>query len=574
MLEHIKEQIISHFKDIKSLDGVDIILTQPPNIEMGDFAFPCFERAKRQGKNPVDLAQEIAKDIELEMKHEALVLKVQAFGPYVNFFLDNTIVAEKVFDSMEKEGEHFGKHDVGKGKQLLVEFACPNPMKVFHLGHLRNLITGEAVVRMFEYAGYDVKRVNYQGDVGMHIAKTLWGIDQLHDEFETVKNKDLKMRVAFLGRAYAFGSQAYEDNETMKEEIIAYNKKVYAKDVSIENIYTLGRTWSLEYFDSIYTMLNSHFDRLYFESEVVERGLSLVMDGLKKGIFKKSDGAIIFEGSNYELHDRVFVNSKDLPTYEGKEIGLAQLHFSEFHPDQVIHVVGKELTDYFKVLFKALETILPETVGKEYHLVGGYLQLKGDKKMSSRKGTVVAGDELLFAAEHRVKDIMKNSEVEDKDVVARAVTVAALKYSMLKVHVNQDISFDMEASVSTSGDSGPYLLYIVARIKSILKKADINVNKKNIGLPKEISIEEKQLIYDLASFPNTTLSAIKEYDPSIVAKYMYNVAQHFNAFYSVCPVLNIDDDMIRLFRLNLISRVLYVMEAGLNILGIESVEEM
>ncbi|MBI2989914.1 MAG: arginine--tRNA ligase [Candidatus Magasanikbacteria bacterium] len=545
----------------------DIELSAPPKLEMGDFAFACFDIAKKQGKNPNEAAAKLAE--KLRSQAEEFLSEVNATGPYVNFVVEGKKAAEFLLPELCR-GD-FGRLDSGRGKTVLVEYACPNPMKVFHLGHLRNLVTGEAVARVFENALYDVKRVNYQGDVGMHIAKSLWGIERMKDEFDKVKKADLKEKVAFLGRAYAFGAGAFEQDESAKQEILEYNKKIYEQDAQIAGHYQEARSWSLDYFDEIYKKLGSHFDRLYFESEVFGPGKRLVEKGVKKDIFKKSQGALIFAGSEIGLHDRVFVNSKGFPTYEGKDMGLAELHIAEYHPDLIIHVVGKEQSDYFKVVFKALEQVLPETKGKEHHLVGGYLQLRGDQKMSSRTGKVVAGDELIAMVESKVEEIMHESNLEDKKQIALKVAVAALKYSMLKVGVSQDIAFDITESVAVSGDSGPYLLYIVARIKSILRKA--GEPSASISVPDSVEAAEKKLLLRLSFFTEATERALISYDPSVIAKYLYALAQDFNVFYEQCSVLE-SQGGVRAFRLKLLEVTRVIMERGLSLLGIETVEQM
>lgn len=535
----------------------------PPKQDMGDLAFGCFEFAKQQGKNPVEVATELAAAIEVG----GLIERVETAGPYINIYLNGSVVADLVFGAVSGD---FGSHTEGKGKRIVVEYACPNPMKVFHLGHLRNLITGEATVRMFENAGYEVKRVNYQGDVGMHIAKSLWGLSHMKEEFEAAKNGTVDEQVTFLGKAYAYGATQFEEDDAAKAEILDFNRKVYEMDSEIVDMYKTARGWSLEYFDTIYAKLGSRFDRLYFESEVFESGKQLVEDGLKKGIFKESEGAIIFEGSKHGLHDRVFINSQGFPTYEAKDMGLGQMHFNDYDPDQVIHVVGKEQREYFQVVFKALSELFPETEGKEYHLVGGYLQLKGDTKMSSRKGNVISGDQLIRLVEERVRDIMKDAQLDDKEQIARAVAVAALKYSMLKVGASQDMAFDMEESISTSGDSGPYLLYIVARIKSILSKVgDVATG----AVPDTIDQTEKQLLLKLAAYPDATHAAVQTYDPSQIAKYVFSLAQDFNKFYAACSVMEAEGDE-KAFRVELIKQVEQVMTHGLYLLGINTVERM
>lgn len=552
-----------------------IELTVPPKSDMGDFAFPCFAFAKDAKKNPTETAKELA--AVLAAQPSGLVQEVKAFGPYVNFFLNGTVVAERVLGSIFEKGDVYGQGDSGQAKKVLVEYGCPNPLKAFHLGHLRNLISGESVARVLENAGYAVKRVNYQGDVGMHVAKTLWAIDELRNEFESIGLKPLPERIAFLGRAYAHGATAFESDESAQKAIAVYNEKVYDRDASIAEVYQTTRQWSLDYFESIYKKLGTTYDQLYFESGMYERGVTLVKEFLAKGVFAEGEGgAIIFPGSQFGLHDRVFINGKGYPTYEAKEVALAERHFADHEPDQVIHVVGKEQTEYFKVVIKAIEAVVPASQGKEHHLVGGYLQLKGEQKMSSRKGNVVTGDDLLSEVEDRVWQIMsKEGSVEmDKTVheTLKKVSAAALKYTMLKSGVSDDIAFDMERSVSTEGDSGPYLLYIVARIHSILRKAEMT--RAGLTLPHTaVEPAEKRLLVTLAAYPDMAALAADTLDPSHVAQYLFDLAQRFNTFYHECPVLSAAPD-VQAFRLSLIQAVERVMTSGLGLLGIETVEAM
>lgn len=545
----------------------DVVFTVPPNAALGDIAFACFAYAKETGSHPKDAAAELAE--KLLACGADVIASAQAMGPYLNI----TLNAKAVIRCMEQAYaavDVFGAHTTGNGKKLVIEYACPNPLKAFHLGHLKNLITGEAVVRMFENAGYSVVRVNYQGDVGMHVAKALWGIYDWRDQFEAMQGAPLRERVEFLGKAYAHGAAAYEESEEKKQEVIAYNDKVYERAPEVQEVYQTARAWSLEYFDTIYARLGTSFDRLYFESEMYERGVEIVREFLPKGVFKESEGAVIFEGSAVGLHDRVFVNSKGFPTYEAKDLALAERHFADHSPDQVIHVVGKEQTEYFQVVFKALESTLPQSRGKEYHLPGGFLQLKGGK-MSSRLGNIVTGDALLDAVTEQIAEIMKDVDIADRDTVVERVTAAALKYAMLRADVSKDVAFDMEASVSTSGDSGPYLLYIVARIRGILEKAEGAPHGTEV--PDEIVPQEKQLVLKLAEFPAVTFAAADSYDPSKVARYLFELAQAFNSFYDACPVIQ-SEGPVRTFRLRLLGVVQTVMARGLWILGIETVERM
>jgi arginyl-tRNA synthetase len=359
--------ITDHIENLLESVGVlgEHVFSVPPKPEMGDIAFGCFAMAKHEKKNP----NEVAKDVELRIKNieSKLVSDVKAFGPYVNFYLNGSAVAALVLSSADT------MDNLGHGQRVLVEYGCPNPLKAFHLGHLRNLITGESVARILSAVGYEVKRVNYQGDVGMHVAKTLWAICEHHmDEYQAVHAAPLPERIAFLGRAYAFGATEFEKNTEIQTAIGRYNERVYERDATLREVYDTTRQWSLDYFDTIYKKLGTGYDKLYFESEMYERGVELVHEFLKKEVFASGDGgAIIFPGSKFGLHDRVFINSKGYPTYEAKEVALAERHVADFHPDRIIHVVGKEQKEYFKVVIKAMESVVPDTLGKEHHLIGG-----------------------------------------------------------------------------------------------------------------------------------------------------------------------------------------------------------
>jgi arginyl-tRNA synthetase len=563
MIVEIKNEI----KKILADAGVtgEVELSPPPDTKMGDFAFACFALAKSAGKNPAEMAEGVVEKIDLSSA--SFVVDVKNFGPYVNFFVSKMAVAEELFRSVSDD---YGKHDIGSRKTVLVEYGCPNPMKVFHLGHLKNLITGEALARLLENTGFDVKRVNYQGDVGMHIAKTLWALKNSEEDFFNIVDEPLEKKVEYLGKAYAEGAAAFDLDESSKVEIGDVNTAIYERDERYMRIYELAREWSLEYFDTIYRKLGTEYDRSYFESETFVRGLELVREKVGDVFTVGEEGAIIYEGEHDGLHNRVFINSKGYPTYEAKEVALAERHWADYRPDKIYHVVGKEQTEYFKVVISAIEKLFPQMGGVEYHVIGGYLQLHGEEKMSSRKGNVISGDQLIEEVESRVTMIMESSDMRGQQFVADAVAVSALKYAMLRSDISQDVAFDMEESISTSGDSGPYLLYIVARIRSILREA---VGEVTVDIPDHLHEAEETLVMKLAIYPEVTELAYDRLDPSIISKYLFNLAQSFNSFYQHCPVLKSEGEM-KNFRLTLLRSVDTVMTSGLHILGIGTLDRM
>ena len=525
--------------------------------------------------NPQELAQAIK--VELEKQKIPVIGGMYAVNGFINISIKTSWLISQL-DKVLKDADCYGLAPE-TGKTIIVEFAHPNTHKLFHIGHLRNIITGESIVRILKANGDKVIRANYQGDVGLHIAKCIWGIKKRFMIFD-LGFKNLDEKIEFLGKCYVEGNKAYEEDEKAKKEIISINKKIYDKsDEEINKLWKETRSWSLEYFDRVYKRVYSHFDRFYFESEVYQKGKKIALEFLKKGVLAKSKGAVIFPGKKYGLHDRVFLNSAGNPTYEAKDLRLCQLQFGEYHPDLIIHVVSKEQTGYFQVIFKALEKIFPQSKGKEFHLEYGWVNLK-EGKMSSRTGNVVLGEWLLDKAKTKIKSIMdkvaKGGKVADREAIAEALAVAAVKYSFLRQGVGKDIAFDFEESVSFEGNSGPYLVYTYARCKSVLEKA----GKFNqlVKLEKfELNPEELAVLRTLYRFPEVVKEAGSQYNPSLIGTFLYDLAGKYNTFYNKHSILTPKETQTRVvsnFRLSLTAATAQVLKNGLNLLGIKAVEKM
>jgi len=592
ILEKIKQNIAEAVNQALKKKGLvkAADLVYPPNSAFGDISLPCFNLAKELKKTAVETGEFLVGKVELK----DMIVSAKAIGPFLNFTFNRAKLAQNTVEEILEQKEKYGLNQSGKNKIIMVEFAHPNTHKAFHIGHLRNILTGEAISRILQANGYKITRANYQGDVGLHIAKCLFGIAQLKEEYKKAALAPVKARAEFLGKAYSLGSKNYETDEEAKKEIIKLNKKIYIQDKGVMKIYKITRKWSLDYFAGIYKRLNTKFDRLYFESEVFNSGRQVVLKNLKKGVFKTSDGAVIFEGEKYGLHSRVFINSEGNSTYEAKDMGLAGLQFKEFKPDKILHVVGPEQAEYFKVIIKALEIIMPETRGREEHLRYGWVRLK-EGKMSSRLGNVILGEWLLDEAKKEVLEIMKGARgLKNKaDLpageagVADKVSLAAVRYSILKNGLDKDIAFDLRESVSFSGSSGPYLQYTVARINSIMRKSKVKSHLSSEALAKgekskvqfkiqNLRLEdakEQQLAVKLAKYPEIVLMAGENYNPSELTKYLFELAQEFNDYYHSVPVLKAKAD-IRQARLALIMAVKQTLENGLELLGIETVEKM
>lgn len=556
----LQEQIQQAVKKIFSqeVNPEEIKLSLPPNPQLGDFCLATFKLAKQLKEKPVTVANKIVSSLKENLK-EKFIKEVEAIDGYVNFTLDKRVLFESVLENSRISPI------APKKKTIMLEFAHPNTHKEFHIGHLRNIVTGESLARILEDNNYQVVRANYQGDIGLHIAKCLWA---LQSKISNLKSKNLKEKIKLLGSAYTEGNKAYEEDKSVKKEIDEVNKKIYQQDEEIKEVYQQTRQWSLDYFNQIYQRLGVQFDRLYFESEVWQRGEEIVLKNLKQGIFKKSRGAIIFPGEKFDLHSRVFVNSKGQVTYEGKDMALAELQIKEYQPDKIIHLTGPEQSDYFAVIFKALEKILPQSKGKEMHLPYGWVQLKKGK-MSSRQGKIVSAQWLINEIK---KEVLKITQGKDKKDKAEKIALAAVKYSLLKTSRTKDLSFDIKESINLSGDSGPYLQYTYARIKSILRKSGQEVSDQP-ALPEKLHPLEKNLIFQLVYFAEIIKQASQEFEPSLIAKYLFNLGQIFNDYYHQVPVLK-SPGQTRIFRLTLIKQISLILKHGLNLLGIEVLEEM
>lgn len=536
---------------------------------------------------------------------------------FINVFLSEAAFSTQIQEVL-KQKERFGTSKSDQPARVTVEFTDPNPFKEFHIGHLYSNSVGESVCRILESQGHTVRRVNYQGDVGMHVAKALYGlqkIENLKTKMEELEKKSLPDRAKFLGAAYAVGAKAFEEDKAAAEEIGQINKlgfiaaqAMWVKEKGIESVidykkgaqidqmkldelsrlYITGRSWSLEYFETIYKRLGTAFEGLYFESFVGERGAKIVLDHVSDGIFEASDGAIIYRGEKKGLHTRVFINALGLPTYEAKELGLAPTKHDDWAYDLSIIVTGNEINEYFKVLLAALADVAPQLAEKTRHMGHGMVKKSDGSKMSSRSGMVLTGEGLLDEVKVSIYDLLdKNKSKYDKvmrDEIAEKAAVAAVKYSLLRVSLPSDVAFDLKTSVSFDGDSGPYLLYTYARCQSVLRKATLVAASDSEAAPLDVGIaadkrvlamtmnpEEKHIARLIGYFSDVAAGAASDYAPNVICTYLFDLAQAFNGFYQKHSILDGDS---KVFRLQLTAATGQVLKNGLHLLGIETVEQM
>jgi arginyl-tRNA synthetase len=565
---------------------VEISLEHPAEERYGDFstnfplaAFKLISTIEefKEISNPRDLANTIKRKLEeLDLLKDCCV-RIEVAGPgFLNFYLRDDFLISKLTEVNTK----YGFNERFAGKKVMVEFTDPNPFKLFHIGHLYSNTVGESLARLYEFSGAEVKRANYQGDVGMHVAKSLWGLQQKvvkeNLSIEELSKRNISERVAYLGEAYALGAAAYKEDEKAKEEMKQINALVYQNALEIKSLYETGRQWSLDYFETIYKRLGTKFDYYFFESMVGSIGLALVKEHLEKGVFEKSNGAVVYKGENEGLHTRVFINSQGLPTYEAKDLGLAPYKFEKYPYDLSIIVTANEVDEYFKVILSVLAKIKPELAVKTRHISHGVVKLP-EGKMSSRTGNVITGEWLLENVKDLVKKQMRKGRStyteEEFEQISEIVAVAAIKYTLLKNGIGKDIVFDFEKSLSLAGNSGPYIEYTYARCRSVLKGAEGQEKTLNDSAL-ELTEEEKAILHWFYRFKEIVAFASETYSPNLVASFIYELSQRYNTFYNKHSILKANSDELRIFRLILTEKVSEILKQGLYLLVIATTEKM
>lgn len=562
---------IKNFLDRKNVEA-DFDVSLVSNPQHGDFATNVgLIASKKLGRNPRELSEEIVSFLGESDDVKDVFEKIEVAGPgFINFYLSKKYLSSLI-QKITQDKEELGSLKTKNPQTVIVEFGDPNPFKEIHIGHLRNFCIGESFSRLLESQGSTAVRANYQGDVGLHVAKAMWGLLKKEEQFLD-SGLSLENKVKILAESYVEGAKEFEENESAKQEIIDINKRIYSDDESLKQLWDEGKKVSLEHFEEIYKRIGVSYAKYYFESETAKRGKEIVKANVP-GVFENSDGAVVFRGENEGLHTRVFLSSQGYATYEGKDLALAVMKNEEEKFDKSIILTGNEQLEYFQVMLKALSKIEPEVAANTKHLTFGHVRLK-EGKMSSRTGDVISATWLLDEAVFKVKEAFP--EVED--ATAEKVALAAVKYSMLKFGISSDIHFDFNESISLEGNSGPYILYSYVRTRSVLNKANNQRQLTNDekGQQSEVSsqkleVEESDLLRFLAQYPYVLENANQEFSPNLVCNYLFELSQKFNLFYQKHKIIGSESET---FRLSLTESVGQILKNGLNILNIETVERM
>jgi len=535
----------------------------PPRDDMGDYAFPCFGLAKKLKKNPMKIAEDLAEKFRKKLPKE--ISNVDSNGSYVNFFVNKNILAKSVLAKVKKKG--FGELKLGKGK-IGIEYPSPNTNKALHVGHLRNMAIGDAIIRLVENVGCETFHLNLFNDRGILISKSMIGYEQ-SAKGKTPKSEGVKGD-KFVGDLYVGFSKKSTGNPELEEDAKEKLRLWEDGDKGTRELWKKLNDWTYEGMQETFDKFGlAKVDKNYYESEIYREGKDIVEEGLKKGLFKKKDGAIIVDLEKEKLGEKVLLRGDGTSVYITQDLFLAEQKVKDFNLDSSYYVVGCDQEYHFNVLFNILEKL---GLKKDWrHLSYGMVRLPSGK-MKSREGTAVSADDLIDETTSIAKKGIvdrSTSKLGKKELDDRAlkIALAAIKYALLKVDIHKGIVFNPKESLSFDGDTGPYLLYSYARASSIIRKVKSKAAVKIVDL-KDVEI---RLLKKIDSFSEIVGKAYENLAPNLIANYSFELAQMFNEFYHGCPVLGSVEEG---FRLKLVDAFRITLKKALDLLGIETLEEM
>lgn len=540
------------------------MLVAPPNLALGDLAFACFHLAKEQGRSPVEIASELAAKIA----PSALIARVTAQGPYVNFAFNDAELSASVLRDVLSKKKRYGMGTTGKGKNVLVEYAQPNTHKEFHVGHLRNAVYGQAIVNLTRANGYEVVPAAYIGDVGAHVAKAIWGFKKFFGG-ATIAKED---RAKVLGEAYTKATQFVDEHPEAKDEIAEVQRKLEAEEEPWFGEWRETRDWSLDEFRKIFTELGVKPDVWYYESEVEKPGKELVKKMLIDGIAKKSEGATIVDLEEEKLGVFLVLKSDGSSLYATKDLALAFMKEKDYTPDRQIFVIDVRQSLYMKQLFATLRRM---GFTKELTHLGYEMVTLAEGAMSSRKGNIVKYEDLRDAMVERIATETKarHEKWSKRKVAKNAMTIAlaGMKFVMLRQDPGKQIVFDMEEAMSVDGFTGPYLLYTIARIFSIEAKADMP--PLPLGEPLSHPLE-RAMVRAIAEYPSMVTKAGATAQISLIAQEAFALAKLFSEYYHEVRILEDADRERKGARLALLAAVRQTLSNACDVLGITTLKEM
>jgi arginyl-tRNA synthetase len=539
------------------------MLSEPPKAEYGDLSFPCFQLAKGMGRNPAEIATELAAKIG----PSPLIGRIHAVGPYVNFVFDTDAFAAHAVKDVLTQKARYGKGVTGKGKRVMVEYANLNTHKDVHIGHVRNFTVGQSAVEILRANGYEVIPVSYINDLGNNVAKCIWGLVHIYPDVEPEGDK-----LSFLDTAYVEGVAAVENDDAKRAEVSQIQRELENMEGPHVALWKKTHKWSMDGLKEVFAEFGLELDKIYLEHDFIEESHDIVKKLLTDGIAKMSEGAAIVDLEGEKMGVNLLRKTDGTLLYNAKDLALALHKEADYHADRSMYVIDVRQALAMKQLAATLKKM--DFAREVVHLGYDFVTLP-EGAMSSRKGTAIRWALVRDAMTEKLVEAIRSRHADWKEKqiqkTAKALLFASIKFGMLKQDPDKIITFSMEDAMASEGFTGPYVMYTIARISSILKKASVKPAKEMAHVGHAL---ERDLVMAIARYPEVVLQAGLQLKASVIAQYAFDVAQTYARYYEFVRVIAEDDVQGTAERLALCSAVRQVLMNALSLLGIAAIEEM
>ena len=566
---NFKAYIAEKIQECIKLEGsLKEYIEVPPNSEMGDYAFPCFRLAKELKKAPPMIANDIKENIKVE---DGVIEKIDIAGGYLNFYINKELLVKEVLKEVNEKQEKFGAQNIGQGKNVVIDYSSPNIAKPFHIGHLRSTVIGGALYKIYNFLGYNSVGINFLGDWGTQFGKVLAGYDMWKDEYDWSERE-----IDSILKIYVRFSKEEKENPELTDLAKAWLRKLESGDDETRKTWEWLRKLSLAEYDKTYKLLNAEFDSYNGEAYYEDKMAPVVEELKSKNLLTESQGAQVVNLDEYDMPPCIIITSAGTTIYATRDLAALKDRVETYDFDKALYVVAMDQKLHFNQVFKTFELMGYEKYAKNCeHIPFGLVVDKTGEKIGSRKGNSVFLQEILEESIEKVKRIIdeKNPNLEDKEEIARKIGVGAIIFNDLSNSRIKDEIFDWDMILNFNGETGPYVQYIYVRTRSVLEKANCTLDYENAEYSKLNEKEELDVIKLLYNFSDTIVLAASKNEPSIVARYLIDLAQSYSTYYNAHHII-VEDEALKNVRLILTEAVGTVLKTGASLLGIEMPERM
>ena len=564
-----KEIIADAISKVTNIETEEIkqYIEVPKEKANGDYSFPCFRLAKELKQSPVNIANNIKENIEID---ENIISKIDVVNGFLNFYVSKSKIAEATIAKFNAQKEEYGKSNMGEGKTVLVEYSSPNIAKPFHIGHLKTTIIGHSLYNIYKFLGFKTIGLNHLGDYGTQFAKLIEGYKRWGDEYDFSTNPIDK-----LAELYVRINQLCSEDESVLEECRETFKKLEDGDEYCTKLWNRFKDLSLQEFDKIYNLLGIEFDSMNGEAFYSDKMQEIIDILEKNGKLIESQGAKVVNLEEQGIETPCIIQKANGSSiYATRDLAAIMYRARTYDFDKCLYVVGEEQTLHFKQVFAVAKYLgLDEkyTNGLE-HVSYGMIRLP-EGKMSSRKGNFVKVEDLLNEAITKSKEIIEDRDIEDKDLLAKQVGIGAVIFEDLAESRTKNQVFDLKEALNFNGETGPYIQYMTVRTKSVLEKAGYIPDGNNINASKITDEASTNLLKYLSDFKSTIISSMEKNEPSIISRYLIDLAKAYSSFYNENKIL-CEDKELQDARLYITYMTKVTLTNGLGLLGIEVPEKM